>query len=126
MMNIDPEIFEQVVEKVFQQLPARFKEALENLAVFTEDYPTEEIVRQMHLPSKHHLLGLYQGIPLTKRGVWYGTTPVAPDKISLFKNNILDHCRDEHELEARVYEVLIHEIGHYFGMTEEEIRSAGF
>ena len=126
MMDIDRESFEEIVEKVFQQLPDHFREALENLAVFTEDYPSEEIVRQMHLPSKYHLLGLYQGIPLTKRGVWYGMTAVTPDKISLYKNNILHHCRDEHELESRIREVLIHEIGHYFGMNEEEIRAAGF
>ncbi len=125
-MTIDSETFEKMVEKVFQQLPERFKNALENLAVFTEDYPTEEIVRQMHLPSKHHLLGLYQGIPLTKRGVWYGSSPVTPDKISLYMKNIVYRCRDEQEVEARIYDVLVHEIGHYFGMTEEEIRSAGY
>ncbi len=125
-MTIDSETFEKMVEKVFQQLPERFKNALENLAVFTEDYPTEDIVRQMHLPSKHHLLGLYQGIPLTKRGVWYGSSPVTPDKISLYMKNIVYRCRDEQEVEARIYDVLVHEIGHYFGMTEEEIRSAGY
>lgn len=125
-MNVDAETFEKLVEKVFQQLPERFKNALENLAVFTEDYPSEEIVRHMHLPSKYHLLGLYQGIPLTKRGVWYGSSAVVPDKISLYMKNIISHCRDEKELEAAIYDVLIHEIGHYFGMTEEEIRSAGY
>jgi predicted Zn-dependent protease with MMP-like domain len=126
MINVDLETFEKIVERVFQQLPDRFRDALENLAVFTEEYPTEEIVQHMHLPSKYNLLGLYQGIPLTKRGVWYGTTPVAPDKISLYKNNILSRCRDERDLEVQIYEVLVHEIGHYFGMSEDEIRSAGF
>ena len=108
------------------RLPDRFKNALENLAVFTEEYPTEEIVSSMHLRSKYDLLGLYQGIPLTKRGVWYGSSPVTPDKISLYRDNIISRCRSFEDLEARIREVLIHEIGHYFGMSEEEIRKAGY
>jgi predicted Zn-dependent protease with MMP-like domain len=120
------EEFEGVVAQVFERLPARFHEAVDNVGIVVEDYPDEELVRQLSLRSKHHLFGLYQGIPLTKRGSWYGMTPVSPDRISLYQKNIEAGSRDDNEISDRIYDVLIHEIGHYFGMNEEEIRSAGY
>ncbi|MBI1807247.1 MAG: metallopeptidase family protein [Ignavibacteria bacterium] len=123
---MDRESFELIVEQTFDRLPERFKQAIENVGVVVEDFPDEELVRKLRLPSKYHLLGLYQGIPLPARGPWYGTTPVAPDKISLYQKNIEGRCTSEKEICDRIYEVLLHEIGHYFGMTEKEIRDAGF
>lgn len=126
MVTLDSASFEKLVDQVFVRLPEQFRAALENIAVFVEDYPTDEIVRNMRLPSRHHLLGLYQGIPLTKRGTWYGMSPVTPDKISLYRCNILEHCAQEEDIEQRIYEVLVHEIAHYFGMDEDQVRAAGF
>jgi len=100
---MDRILFEHIVEQTFDRLPPQFKNVIENLGVVVEDYPTDDLVHKLRLRTKHDLLGLYQGIPLTARGSWYGTLPI--DKI---------------------YEVLIHEIGHYFGMSEEEIRAAGY
>ena len=118
--------FTAIAESAFDGLPEKFKDAIENVGVIIEDFPDEEIVRTMQLKSKHHLLGLYQGIPLSKRGTWYGMTPVTPDKIFLFQKNIESVCHTKEELIGKIHEVLIHEIGHYFGMNEEEIRSAGY
>jgi predicted Zn-dependent protease with MMP-like domain len=120
------EEFEGVVAHVFERLPDKFREAVDNVGIVVEDYPDEELVRQLSLRSKHQLYGLYQGIPLTKRGSWYGMTPVSPDRISLYQKNIEAGSRDDDEISRRIYDVLIHEIGHYFGMNEEEIRSAGY
>ncbi len=72
------------------------------------------------------LLGLYEGIPLSKRGSDYGVYPVIPDTITLFQRNIESVSRSEAEVRKRIREVLIHEIGHYFGMTDAEIRKAGY
>jgi predicted Zn-dependent protease with MMP-like domain len=69
-------------------------------------------------------LGLYQGIPLTHRGTWYGASPTLPDRISLYQKNIEAQCKNDDELVERIREVLFHELGHYFGMNEREIRSA--
>ena len=118
--------FEKLVEQAFDQLPANFREAIENVGVVVEEFPSDEIVQTMKLPSKYHLLGLYQGIPLTKRGSWYGMTPVIPDRISLYQHNIENSARTKEGIEAKIVEVLIHEIGHYFGMNEEEIRNSGY
>ena len=123
---MDQDSFERIVEQVFDRLPEVFRKAIENLAVFTEEYPSEEIVQKLRLPSKYHLLGLYQGVPLPQRGSWYGMSPTAPDKISLYKPNIESRCRNDEEVGKLIYEVLLHEIGHYFGMSEEEIRAAGY
>ncbi len=120
------EEFEQITEHAFESLPQRFREAIENVGVVIEDYPEDDIVRKMKLHSKYQLLGLYQGIPLPHRGSWYGMTPIIPDKISLYQKNIEALCRTESEIVAKIHEVLIHEIGHYFGMNDEEIRAAGF
>ncbi len=126
MIDVDPEEFERRVEEVFKKLPDQFRHALENIGVFVDDYPDEEIVRAMRLPSRYHLLGLYQGVPLTGRGTWYGTTPTTPDKITLYRKNILASCAREEDVDAKIYEVLVHEIGHYFGMSDREIRKAGY
>lgn len=123
---MDRDRFEKIVEQAFEKLPDKFKKAIDNLGVVVEDYPADDIVRQMKLPSRYHLLGLYQGIPHKHRDTWYGTSPVLPDKISLYQKSIESVCRTDDELEHKIVEVLIHEIAHYFGMNDEEIRAAGF
>ncbi|HTK83322.1 MAG TPA: metallopeptidase family protein [Bacteroidota bacterium] len=123
---MDRILFEHIVEQTFDRLPPQFKNVIENLGVVVEDYPTDDLVHKLRLRTKHDLLGLYQGIPLTARGSWYGTLPVVPDKISLYQKNIEALCTDEEQIIDKIYEVLIHEIGHYFGMSEEEIRAAGY
>ncbi|HEC78053.1 MAG TPA: metallopeptidase family protein [candidate division WOR-3 bacterium] len=108
------EIFEKVVIDVIDSLPRFLREKLENLEIVIEDEYIE----------KKSLLGLYQGVPLKKRGAWYGN--VLPDKIILFKNNIERLSRNEDELKEWIRRVVIHEIGHYFGFGEEELRKAGY
>ena len=118
------EDFMSLVEKAFDHLPEQFREVIENVGISVEDLPSAEIVAKMKLRSKHDLLGLYQGVPLPSRGTWYGMAPVIPDKIYLYKQNIEREGKGREE--EMIREVLIHEIGHYFGMSEEEIRSAGY
>ena len=123
---MDRPSFEHIVEQTFERLPETFKKAIENVGVVVEDYPSDELVKKLRLRSKRDLLGLYQGIPLTQRGSWYGMSAVAPDKISLYQQNIEALCSNDDEIRAKIFEVLIHEIGHYFGMSEEEVRAAGY
>jgi len=123
---MEREEFEAIVEETFEMLPDQFRSAIENVGVVVEEYPDDELVRSLKLRSKHDLLGLYQGIPLTARGSWYGTLPVTPDKITLYRKNIEMRARSEEQLRREIYDSLVHEIGHYFGMNEEQIRSAGY
>jgi predicted Zn-dependent protease with MMP-like domain len=115
--------FEDLAEKVFEDLPKLFGDKIDNVHIAVEEYPSEEIIHQMHA-GKTSLLGLYQGIPLTHRGTWYGTNPTTPDTISLYQANIEAVCQNDEEISERIREVLLHELGHYFGMNELEIRNA--
>lgn len=117
------EQFEHIAQTAFDALPHDFTERVENVAIVVEDYPSDEVLEQVH-GDRHSLLGLYQGIPLTKRGQWYGMTATMPDKISLYQKNIEAVCKDEAEMELRITEVLFHELGHYFGMDEAQVRKA--
>ncbi|RPI04483.1 MAG: metallopeptidase family protein [Ignavibacteriae bacterium] len=117
------EKFEDIAEKVFEQLPKLFGDKIDNVHIVVEDYPSEEVMHGLHV-SKRGLLGLYQGVPLTHRGSWYGTSPTTPDKISLYQANIEAECKNDEEVSERIQEVLLHELGHYFGMNETEIRNA--
>lgn len=102
--------FEKIVKDSFKNLPKIFRDKLENIEIVIED---ESI-------SQKTLLGLYQGVPLKHRGVWYGN--VLPDKITLFKDNIERISRNEEDIIKLINDILIHEIGHYFGFGEEELR----
>ncbi len=117
------ERFEAVAQDAFDALPEAFRSRIENVHIVVEDYPSEDVAGRGGR-NKSSLLGLYQGIPLTKRGTWYGASPTVPDKITLYQRNIEDSCRNEDEIRGRIVEVLFHEIGHYFGMNEAQIRNA--
>ena len=118
-----PEEFENIVEEAFHNLPADFTGSIENVEIVVEEQPGDEACRKVKA-TRDSLLGLYQGIPLTQRGTWYGMSPVLPDRITLYKKNIERMCSSDEEVRKRIYEVLCHEIGHYFGMNEKQIRSA--
>ena len=117
------ERFEELVQDAFDSLPEQFRDTIDNVQIVVEDVPPDSITRNGH-HDRHSLLGLYQGIPLTKRGTWYGASPTVPDKITLYQTNIEEVCSSEEEMEHRIKEVLFHEIGHYFGMDEKQIRTA--
>ncbi len=117
------EHFEEIAQKAFDILPEKFRNSVENVHIVVEDLPPDDLVERQRY-GRYSLLGLYQGIPLTRRGTWYGASPTVPDKISLYQRNIEASCRSEEEVKRKIVEVLFHEIGHYFGMSEKEIRSA--
>lgn len=116
---MDREKFEQLVQKAYEEIPEVFKERMENIEVIVEDFPTPEDLERLGIRSGRSLLGLYRGTPLPHRSVWQGVR--LPDTIVLFQRNIEGTCRYEEEVEEKVKEVLVHEIGHYFGLSDEEI-----
>ncbi len=115
--------FEEIAGEVFDNLPKIFSDKIDNIHIVIEDYPTDEILSQTK-SNKNQLLGLYQGIPLSHRGSWYGANPTVPDKITLFQKNIESISRNNNEIIKNIRDVLLHELGHYFGMSESEIRKA--
>lgn len=111
--------FEQLVDKAYQKIPEKFKQKIENMVITVEDYPTQEDLAHLKSRGGNILLGLYRGTPLPQRSVWQVVR--MPDKIVLFQKNIERICRSEKEVEEKVYEVLQHEIAHYFGLSDREI-----
>ncbi len=93
---------------------------MKNVDVVVEDRASRELLLEMGLRSPSELLGLYQGVPLDRRGFYYGN--VLPDKITLFQIPIELMCKTKEEVEEKVREVVMHEIGHYFGLEEDRLR----
>lgn len=114
--------FEEIVKQAWRRIPRRFRREIHNLAVVVEDEPSREQLRRPGVRPGDTLLGLYQGVPLTQRGPWYGM--VLPDKISLFQGPIERAARRPEDIPRIVYDTLWHEVAHYFGMSEKEVRAA--
>jgi predicted Zn-dependent protease with MMP-like domain len=112
--------FEEIVVSALKRLPKFFKKKMKNVDVVVENRAPRDLLSEMGLRSPSELLGLYQGVPLDRRGFYYGN--VLPDKITLFQIPIESMCQTKEEIEERVKEVVIHEVGHYFGLDDERLR----
>ena len=111
--------FEQYVKDAIETIPRDFRKAVKNLAIVVEDEPSADVLREMEIEPPDSLFGLYQGTPLTERTWAYGNT--LPDRITLYQGPIEDASENEDDLVVCIGETLIHELGHYFGLSEEEI-----
>ena len=114
-----PEQFQQLVSEAIDSLPRRFRDAMVNMAIVVEDEPTLDQLRQVEVEPPDTIYGLYEGIPLPERQWAHGN--VLPDKISIFRVPILEDSVDEDDIVVGIGETLIHEVGHYFGLSEDEI-----
>jgi len=112
--------FERLVERVVEGLPEEFHARLENVDVVVEDWPTQDDLNSLGLRHRYELLGLYQGVPLTKRGGHYGLVP--PDKVTIFQRPIEAKCRDDAKIMAEIGRVVRHEIAHHFGIGDRRLK----
>jgi predicted Zn-dependent protease with MMP-like domain len=119
---MDKEVFRILVAEAVVSLPAEFREKLENIDVVVEDLPSPTQIRQARLASGLTLLGLYEGVPLTRRHSGYGLVP--PDKITIFQRTIEAKCSscDEREIKIEIERVVRHEIAHHFGLGDARLR----
>ncbi len=117
---MDRERFKRLVEMAVEALPEEFRDRLENIAVVVEDSPSPYQLSRARLGSRHTLLGLYEGVPLTERTRSYGMVP--PDKITIFQKPIESRCRDDAEITAEIQEVVRHEIAHHFGIGDARLK----
>lgn len=111
--------FQDLVNEAIASLPKRFRDAMVNIAIVVEDEPTLDQLSQVEVEPPDTIYGLYEGIPLPERQWAHGN--VLPDKISIFRLPILEDSVDEDDIVVGIGETLIHEVGHYFGLSEEEI-----
>ena len=117
---MDREKFEWLVAKAVDSLPDEFSTKLENIDVVVEEQPTPSQLAEVGLKRGETLLGLYQGVPLTKRGRHYGL--VVPDKITIFQKPIEAKCRYDAEIMTEIRRVVQHEIAHHFGIGDARLR----
>jgi len=111
--------FERLVVEAITLIPKRFRREMKNLALVVEDEPSAAVLADLEIAPPDSLYGLYQGIPLTERAWDHGNH--LPDKITIFQRPIEQDGGDEDDIRAMIGETLIHEVGHYFGLSEEEI-----
>ena len=111
--------FERLVAEAVRLIPRRFRREIKNLALVVEEEPSPELLAEMEIEPPDSLYGLYQGTPLTERTWGWGNA--LPDRITIYQRPIEEDCEDEDEMRAVIGETLIHEVGHYFGLSEEEI-----
>ncbi len=110
--------FEKLVEEALAGLPRKFRRYLKNLTVIVEDLPPRgSPLGRRRLGT---LLGLYHGVPFQHRGPYYGNVP--PDVIVIYQKPIEEICASDEEVREKVQDVVLHEVGHYFGLSEEELR----
>ena len=116
---MERERFVRLVEMVLDSLPEKFRERIHNLAVVVEDRPPRSMARR---PGGRRglVLGVFQGVPATQRSVF--DLPRGPDRIVIYQKNIEAICRTEDEIRHEVRQTVLHELGHYFGMSEEELK----
>ncbi len=111
--------FHRLVDEAVASLPKRFRDAMINMAIVIEDEPTPDQLREVEVESPDTIYGLYEGIPLPDRQWAHGN--VLPDKITLFRVPILEDSLNDDDIVVGIGETLIHEVGHYFGLSEDEI-----
>ena len=105
--------FEELVSEALDDIPPDLMAMLENVVVLVEDDPPEA-----------GLLGLYEGLPLTERGEWYGGA--LPDRITVYRNPICAICEDEDDVTEEVYTTVVHEIAHHFGIDDDRLDELGW
>jgi len=114
------EEFAALVVRAINNLPPEFQRKLDNIDIVVENWPTPRQLKLVKHSHPNRLLGLYQGVPQTRRGRGYGL--VLPDKISIFQKPIEAQCRFGGKIEEKIGEVVRHEIAHHFGLDERTLR----
>jgi len=112
VIEVAPERFEEFVAEAIDAIPQRFADEVDNVAFLVEDDS-----------DRGNLLGLYEGIPLTKRWHYSGAMP---DRITIYRLPICRMCRSEDEVRAQVHATVVHELGHYFGINDARLDELGW
>jgi predicted Zn-dependent protease with MMP-like domain len=111
-MRVSQERFDELVSEAIDGLPPWVHQRLDNVEVLVEDHPPR---------GRRNLLGLYEGIPLTER-TSSGYFGVLPDRITLFRSNLERMSRDEDDLRDHVRHTVVHEVAHFFGISDDRLR----
>jgi predicted Zn-dependent protease with MMP-like domain len=122
--DVDDATFGKLVEQALAELPQQFAEFLEEVPIEIRPRPTSKQLKRLGLRENELLLGLYEGIPLTERSVEH--SGVRPAVIYIFKEDVEDASDSEEDLIEQVRITVLHEIGHHFGMDEDDLDELGY
>ena len=120
MTGFTPEEFAKLVRQAVESLPGKYRQLLENISVVVEEEPSRELLQEMEMESEDDLLGLYTGIALNQES-FFNPAGHLPARISIYRGPILRLCRTEQEVIREVRDTVAHEIGHHFGLHDEEM-----
>jgi len=119
------ERFRDLVGEALEEIPEPFRSRLETIEVVIEDEPTAAMLREMGLhPRRDTLFGLYEGTPLTERG--YDTPPGLPDRITIFYRPLVRAFRTPGAIRREIRKTVVHELGHFFGLEDDDIEAEGY
>jgi predicted Zn-dependent protease with MMP-like domain len=120
---MEKEKFEAIVLNTLKSLPDKFKDKIKNLSIVIEEKDISPVIKDKKGTHTEYTLGLYQGLPATKRA---GRINILPDKITIYKKSLEEISRSDKELEKNIKKVILHELGHYFGLDEKKLRRLGY
>jgi predicted Zn-dependent protease with MMP-like domain len=123
MVRLKRHEFVDLVLRCYEELPPHLMDYLENLDVVVEDWPGEDALGPQKMESRHDLLGTYTGVSRLDRG---GELPLLPDKITIYQRPLENISPTLQDLEREVRKTLLHEVGHYLGMSEEDLHRLGY
>lgn len=110
--------FEDLVGRALDTLPETLAQHLENIAIVVEEEPDPTVLAEFEMGPEEELMGLYQGVPLTERGSFY---EALPDRIAIYRGPILRCCTNRHQVVQEIRDTVVHELGHYFGLEDEDM-----
>jgi len=116
--------FSVALRKALSELPPMFHDALANVAVVVEEWPPDILLEEQGISPDDTLYGFYHGVPLPERSMQ--DSGLLPDRISVYRGPLIEDFPDRNELRRQIRITLLHEIGHYFGMDEEELSRLGY
>jgi predicted Zn-dependent protease with MMP-like domain len=122
--NIRPKDFDALVSEAIEGIPDALRPYLERVVIDVEEVPDRATLREMEIDDPRDLLGLYVGRPITERSV--DELASFPDRIVLYRANILRMCRTTAEVVSEVRATVLHEIGHHFGLSEDDLDALGY
>jgi predicted Zn-dependent protease with MMP-like domain len=123
-MRVSRDEFEQLVLEALDTLPEAFLPYMENLTVDVEDMPSMRDCDAVDINDPRTLLGLYHGTPVTRRSVQHAVS--MPDRIAIYQNNIQRICRTPRQIICQVRKTVLHEVGHHFGLGEQDLDELGY
>ena len=123
-MKVSQKEFDKIVKRSIGRIPREIRQHLENILIAVQKRPSRALLQEIGLLPNETLLGIYRGVPLEKHSVT--APPLYPDTIFLFQEPLGELCDTIKEMERQIEKTIVHEIAHYFGISEERLADLGY